>query len=29
MNRIAALRRIPAPAAASGNSYYLSAVKTG
>jgi hypothetical protein len=29
MNRIAALCRIPAPAAASGNSYYTRAVKTG
>jgi hypothetical protein len=29
MNRIAALCRIPAPALASGVSYYLRAVKTG
>jgi hypothetical protein len=29
MTRIAAIRRIPAPASVSGLSYYLSAVETG
>jgi len=29
MTRIAAIRRIPAPTAASGVSYYIRAVKTG